>query len=134
MNFKLVTYISTGVSSQFSQRWVIPVWPWNQPTNKIHISAYTYPTHLIFGMGKDAANIYYCTKNQVCGLEWLIFGWTGNSHRYRCKLPVWNFKLVTYISTDVSYQFVKLVTYRAPKIIGNVWKNVWKFHKVGLRL
>ena len=31
-------------------------------------SAYTQPTHLIFGMVKDAANIYYCTKNQVGGL------------------------------------------------------------------
>ena len=31
-------------------------------------SAYTQLTHLIFGMVKDADNIYYCTKNLVRGL------------------------------------------------------------------
>ena len=32
-----------------------------------HMSAYTQPTHRIFGMVKDVDNIYYCTKNQMRG-------------------------------------------------------------------
>ena len=31
----------------------------------IHISAYTQPTHVIFGTVKDTYNIYYWTKNVV---------------------------------------------------------------------
>ena len=45
-----------------------PVWPWNKPKNKIHISAYTQPTHLIFGTVIDIVSIFYHTKNQVGGL------------------------------------------------------------------
>ena len=32
------------------------------------MSAYTQPTHLIFGKVKNTDNIYYSTKNQVRGL------------------------------------------------------------------
>ena len=39
----------------------------NQKQND-HISAYTKPTHLIFGTVIDIVNIFYHTKNQVGGL------------------------------------------------------------------
>ena len=47
-------------------------------------TAYTRPTYLIFGMVKDADNIYYCIKNHGRGLcvggEMLIFLF-GSFHR-----------------------------------------------------
>ena len=97
--------IGFAVSSQFSQRGVIPVWPRDQQINKIHISAYTYPT-LIFGMVKDTANIYYCTKNQVWG-----FCVGGNMEFISWLVPwsKWNYSSIaaqeTYTGKGASSQF-----------------------------
>ena len=58
---------SSKFISKISENWIlnfklIKIFLHNE---KIENSAYTQPTHVIFGMVKDADNIYYCTKNQV---------------------------------------------------------------------
>ena len=48
----------------------------------------TRPTHQIFRMVKDADNISYCTKNQVCGLcvggDMIILFLVGSMVKWPC--------------------------------------------------